>query len=74
MERIKQEIQIAKANNISYANNEITKLDTRIKELESELNKQKSDKYIYEKCIEQNNIQELPVNCRDITISLKDDL
>jgi hypothetical protein len=74
MERIKREIEVAKSNNISYAKNEIKKLNVSIKELESQLNKKKSDKYIYEKCIKQNKIQDLPVNCRDVTISLKDSL
>lgn len=74
MDRIQREIDIVKDNNISFANTEVSRLDELINNLQVELNKLSSDKNIYLKCIEKNKSSELPVNCRDITIKLDDEL
>ena len=73
-ERIAQEIEIAKIRNISFASNEIQWIDQDLEILEAKVQKKKNDKFIYEQCIWLNKTKDLPTNCRDITISLKDDL
>ena len=73
-ERIAQEIEVAKIRNISFADTQISELNTELEELEIKVQKKKNDIYIYNECKELNTVKDLPTNCRDITISLKDDL
>jgi len=72
--RIKNEIEIVKMRNISYATKEREWLNIKLENLEAQIQKIKNDMYIYSECIKLNKIKDLPTNCRDITISLKDDL
>jgi hypothetical protein len=74
MERIQNEIEIAQMRNISYATKEVSEIDTKLEIKRAEIQSLENDKYIYEECKLLNTTEDLPINCRDITISLKDDL
>ena len=73
-ERIASEIQIIKMRNISFAEIKVNDLTTNLIELESQVNTTKNDIHIYQECIKLNETKDLPTNCKDVTISLKEDL
>lgn len=72
--RLLNELQEVKIRNISYANNEISKLSNELEIVRAKEQSLSNDIYLYQECIWLNTIKDIPTNCRDITITLKDDL
>jgi hypothetical protein len=73
-ERISEEIKIVKKANIKYASNKILILTKELEELRSIINTKENNRSIYKECIRLNRTKDLPVNCKDVTINLKEDL
>lgn len=74
MERLREEIEIVKMKNISFANLQIDWLKIEVQQLETQVQKKKNDIFIYEECKKLNEIKDIPINCKDITIDLESDL
>ena len=73
-ERIRNEIQVLKDINIEKAETMSTKLYVDKENLITKLADVDKQLFLYDKCIERNKIEELPVSCENVTVSLKETL
>lgn len=72
--QLRAEIQAIKDTYIANASKEVAKLSVQKDTLVNQLTHVNNWITLYEKCIEANQSQDLPVDCTEITITLKDSL